>query len=126
MALVERKTTPSWIPFTASTMTGISFAPLELGSTRSKSKETKIKGFRLIPHVLRNEGFLALWRGSGWFVMGNAVARTTWLISYDCIKRQLLNHKKAEKLGNIELMLAGFGSGMITAVVTNPIWTLNN
>lgn len=121
----------AWIPFTASTMTGILFAPLELGSTRSKSRQTTIRGFRLICQAYRNEGFLALWRGSGWFVAGNAASRTTWLVSYDYLKGQLLSQKKlndpnANRLGNVELMAAGFGSGVITAIVTNPIWTLKS
>lgn len=107
-----------WIPFAASSITGFTFAPLELGSTRSKSSITNLKGFKLISNTIRTEGLLSLWKGSAWFVVGNALARSTWIMSYDFIR----NNNNS----NSRILTAGFLSGLITAIVTNPVWTLKS
>jgi len=113
------------VPFFASSLNGLLFAPLELGSTSSKSTTTNIRGFKIIPHVYKTEGLRALWNGSGWFVLANTTSRTIWLMSYDHLKYSLSRNKN-EKLTNIQLMGAGFGAGAITAFLSNPIWTLKS
>lgn len=107
-----------FIPFISSGITGIVFAPLELGSTRSKSTHARSKGFRMIFDTAKTEGFLSLWKGSSWFIIGNSLSRTTWLISYDFIK--------GENPSNNRLLLSGFLAGGITAAVSNPIWSLKS
>lgn len=113
------------IPFVASSSTSFILAPFELASTYSKSSETKFKGLSCLTNIYKKEGLLSLWRGSGWFLFATSASRTCWLYSYDQIKCILSENGKQE-LTTKDLLLAGFFSGTLTSVVSNPIWTLKS
>ncbi len=137
----EPKRVPFYVPWTAALLNGFITAPLELASTRSKSAsedrvfyatrnlkhtksvKTQLRSFKLIKHVYQTEGARALWRGSSWFIIGNACSRSLWLTSYNHFMELGQSH-------NLNHDLTAFGSGFlaggVTALLSNPIWTLKS
>lgn len=107
----------------ASVVNGMVFAPFELVSTRSKSVGATARSFRLLFEMGRREGLVSLWKGSSWFILGNGVSRTIWLATYAETKACFVDRGYDP---NLAVILAGGLSGMITATVSSPIWTLKS
>lgn len=114
---------PFFVPALSSFLNGLIFAPLEFGSTRSKSVNATTRSFSLLKEVCRTEGVFSMWKGSSWFIFGNAFSRGVWLTSYNCIGNKL----KEQQMSNDKVIVtSGFISGGLTALVSNPFWTIKS
>lgn len=79
--------------------------------------------------IVKNEGMLAIYKGMGPNVLGNACAWGTYFLCYTKFKQVMLQRKRRlgdsqETLGPIEHISAGAFSGALVLTMTNPIWVI--
>ncbi|OMJ66881.1 hypothetical protein SteCoe_36125 [Stentor coeruleus] len=75
--------------------------------------------FSVLSHLIKNEGFLALWKGSGACLFGTCVSHS---ISFGVVEncKKFLRHGRDEPLSLLEHAFCGFCSGTCTSLISAP------
>ncbi|GAA5970670.1 hypothetical protein JCM3765_005262 [Sporobolomyces pararoseus] len=116
---------------TAGLVSTICMQPLDLlkvqlqVSTSSKTRSTLGQisdGFKSI--VKQEGGLRGLYRGIGPNLVGNASSWGLYFLWYTDFKKRLVNGDESKKLNAGQHLLASASSGIVTAVLTNPLWVV--
>ncbi|KAK2781388.1 hypothetical protein FQN53_000579 [Emmonsiellopsis sp. PD_33] len=117
--------------FTAGVSSTLALHPLDVIKTRlqvDRFSSSRIgSSLRIIRNISRNEGGIAgFYRGLTPNLVGNSVSWGMYFFWYSNIKSTLhvLHGSRKEGLGSLDYFLASGTAGLITALLTNPIWVI--
>ncbi|GAA5927790.1 uncharacterized protein JCM15063_005995 [Sporobolomyces koalae] len=117
--------------FTAGIVSTVCMQPLDLlkvqlqVSTRTKTRSTLGQisdGLRAI--VEHGGGYRGLYRGIGPNLVGNASSWGLYFLWYTDFKKRLANGDDKVKLNAAQHLAASASSGIVTAIITNPLWVV--
>ncbi|GAA6061169.1 hypothetical protein JCM10212_005755 [Sporobolomyces blumeae] len=115
---------------TAGLVSTVCMQPLDLlkvqlqVSTTTKTRSTLGQiGYGLKEIVKRDGGVRGLYRGIGPNLVGNASSWGLYFLWYTDFKRRLHGDKNV-KLNAGQHLLASASSGVVTAIITNPLWVV--
>ncbi|KAF2142932.1 uncharacterized protein K452DRAFT_297449 [Aplosporella prunicola CBS 121167] len=81
--------------------------------------------FHLLRNIVRDEGsFKALYRGLMPNVVGNSISWALYFLWYRNLKDMFQVWRGVDRLTYSDYFLASGGSGLLTALCTNPIWVI--
>ncbi|KAH8689699.1 mitochondrial carrier domain-containing protein [Talaromyces proteolyticus] len=118
--------------FTAGTVSTLCLHPLDLVKTRlqidSISRSRVGGSIRLIRNVYKTEGGIAaFYRGLSPNIIGNSTSWAAYFLFYGNIK-DFLRHEKGvdseDGLGASGYFLASGAAGVLTSILTNPVWVI--
>jgi len=73
--------------------------------------------------IVRQSGrFTSLYQGVGPNLIGSTTAWGTYFLVYNSLKDFMVQHLHVEQLSARHSLIAGFGAGSFTLLLTNPIW----
>ncbi|KAL5337097.1 mitochondrial carrier domain-containing protein [Aspergillus crustosus] len=124
--------------FTAGVATTLSLHPLDLIKTRlqvDRALTSRVGGsLRVVHEIFRNEGGLvAFYRGLTPNIVGNSFSWALYFLLYGDIKRtigtwRLHECEKGEQqrgmLTSLDYFIASGSAGLMTSILTNPIWVI--
>ncbi|KAL1980578.1 hypothetical protein VTN96DRAFT_3946 [Rasamsonia emersonii] len=117
--------------FTAGVISTLCLHPLDLIKTRLQvdrvSPSRLGSSFRVIREIYRTEGGItAFYRGLTPNLVGNSTSWAVYFLFYGKIKDTIRNTRTFDKdgLGASEYFLASGAAGLLTAILTNPIWVI--
>lgn len=80
---------------------------------------------RVARSIVHNEGSLALYRGLTPNIVGNSAGWALYFLWYGQLQRLLQTyHGTSSPLSSLDYLTASAGSGLLSAVLTNPIWVV--
>ncbi|KAF8494103.1 mitochondrial carrier [Russula emetica] len=99
--------------------------PLVFLSTRA-ANETKSQN-KVVVDVLKHDGFQGLYNGLDSSLLGIAVTNGMYYYFYESTKGFIVRSRRGtQALSTLESMLAGLIAGSATAIISNPIWVIQN
>ncbi|KAJ9242777.1 hypothetical protein DTO166G5_532 [Paecilomyces variotii] len=117
--------------FTAGVISTLCFHPLDLIKTRlqvDRQSSSRIgNSLRVISWIYQNEGGIsAFYRGLSPNIIGNSTSWAFYFLSYGKVKQvmQTLRDNEQDVLGYSDYFIASGTAGLLTAVITNPIWVI--
>jgi len=103
--------------------------PLVFLSTRA-ANETKSQNkstYQVVVDVLKHDGFQGLYNGLDSSLLGIAVTNGMYYYFYESTKGFIVRSRRGtQALSTLESMLAGLIAGSATAIISNPIWVIQN
>jgi solute carrier family 25 folate transporter 32 len=109
--------------FTAGFVSTVSLHPLDLVKTRLQVNETSFRAlFPLLGTIRRQEGMRGFYRGMSPNLLGATASWGIYFFWYSHIK-DAMNHSN-EKLQAVEHLSASALAGLLTSLVTNPVWVV--
>ncbi|KAG0147962.1 hypothetical protein CROQUDRAFT_76057 [Cronartium quercuum f. sp. fusiforme G11] len=92
------------------------------------NNQKRLKILTSLHDIIRNDGWKGLYRGLGPNMLGNTSSWGLYFLWYSIIKNKMslsnVEEEKSRKLSASEHLLASATSGMITAMMTNPLWVI--
>ncbi|RMJ21870.1 carrier protein [Aspergillus sp. HF37] len=118
--------------FTAGVVSTLSLHPLDLIKTRlqvDRSSYSRVGGsLRVIRDIAQHEGgAAALYRGLTPNLVGNSSSWAVYFLCYGNIKdamRRLRSGRREEELTSWNYFAASGAAGILTSILTNPIWVI--
>ncbi|KAF1957610.1 mitochondrial carrier [Byssothecium circinans] len=116
--------------FSAGVISCLTVHPLDLLKNRlqlnTKTKSRPGDSFRILRHVIRDEGGArALYRGLWPNMLGNSLGWGLYFLFYGRAKEILQKRRGyGERLGSAEFFGASIVAGLLTGACTNPIWVV--
>ncbi|KAL4737245.1 mitochondrial carrier domain-containing protein [Aspergillus similis] len=125
--------------FTAGTATTLCLHPLDLIKTRLQVDRTSSSrvgvSLRVIREIFHNEGgLIAFYRGLTPNLIGNSSSWALYFLFYDNVKDMLGSwrsrcnpdnwQQRREPLNSSDYFIASGSAGIITSILTNPIWVI--
>ncbi|KAJ5173975.1 uncharacterized protein N7500_001906 [Penicillium coprophilum] len=127
--------------FTAGIVSTLSLHPLDMIKTRLQGKlqysissnwvdrsSSRFGGsLRIIRKIFYNEGgYAAFYRGLSPNLIGNSTSWGLYFLCYSSLKDTIRKHREQRKqiLTSSDYLLASGSAGVITSVLTNPIWVI--
>lgn len=100
--------------------------PLDNARTRAhvRRKPAPISSVSIMEEVIKTEGIGGLFSGMSTALIGVGVSWSVYYYLYTYI-RQSLRRWKSESLSVIDNMIASFLAGVVSAIISNPIWVVN-
>ncbi|KAI9040888.1 putative mitochondrial folate carrier protein Flx1 [Aspergillus affinis] len=117
--------------FTAGIVSTLCLHPLDLVKTRlqvDRSSSSRLGGsLRVIRGIFHHEGGItAFYRGLTPNVVGNSTSWALYFLCYGNLKDLLRTsrHSRGQELTSSDYFLASGTAGMLTSILTNPIWVI--
>ncbi|PKY06890.1 mitochondrial carrier [Aspergillus campestris IBT 28561] len=116
--------------FTAGIVSTLCLHPLDLIKTRLQVDRSSPKpgaSFRVIRRIFQNEGGVApFYRGLTPNIIGNSSSWALYFLFYGNLKDGMrkLRSSREQELAASDFFLASGAAGVITSVLTNPIWVI--
>jgi len=108
----------------------ITLHPLETVKTRLQVHDGKLftlkhnGTFRTVVDIIKNEGYKGLYQGLSPNLIGNTVSWGIYFSVYAWKKDQLNKKNNGKRLTKIQHMIASSQAGIVTQVLTTPIWLI--
>ncbi|RHZ72440.1 hypothetical protein Glove_242g148 [Diversispora epigaea] len=118
--------------FSAGAISTIFLHPLDLVKTRFQIDDT-VKGlngkrlgatFNTLKTIFVKNKFIGLYRGMSPSFVGSTLSWGIYFYWYDLIKRKKANGDRLTKLTAIQHLTSSAEAGLITALITNPLWVV--
>ncbi|OGM41568.1 folate carrier protein [Aspergillus bombycis] len=117
--------------FTAGIVSTLCLHPLDLIKTRlqvDRSSSSRVGGsLRVVRGIYQNEGGItAFYRGLTPNIIGNSTSWALYFLCYGNIKTAMRTWRgsREEELTSSDYFLASGAAGMLTSILTNPIWVI--
>jgi len=119
----------SFAGFTAGIVSTLAVHPFDVVKTRLQVDQSAQgrwgDSWRIVQGIAKNEGsYRALYRGLMPNMIGNSVSWALYFLWYSNIKDFIVQSRGHPALTASDYFLASGASGILTAVVTNPIWVV--
>ncbi|EFP82557.1 hypothetical protein PGT21_016690 [Puccinia graminis f. sp. tritici] len=99
---------------------------ISLHATTSAPSLVHSKSLSSLHQIIRNDGFFGLYRGLTPNIVGNAASWGFYFMWYSMIKDRMSTDSEGRniKLSASQHLFASASSGIMTAMITNPLWVV--